>query len=119
MLGVLSRQTRQARGLSVFVLVIASRAIIARVLEVFFIFVVYTILPFGAVFAFRLAFNVAVFARAAWCALGAAFRVGELSGFTGSAVGEIGSIANFTTLTLMAYFHARFVAKLAGQTRQA
>ena len=62
--------------------------------------------------------HVAVSARAARCALGAAFRVRGFAGITVRAVGRLGSIADFANRTLVAFPQPRLVAELAGQARQ-
>ena len=72
----------------------------------------------GAILAV-LPLHVAVSARTAWCALGAAFRTRGLAGITVRAVGRLGSIADFANRTLVAFQQPRLIAELAGQAWQA
>ena len=72
----------------------------------------------GAILAV-LPLHVAVSARAARRALGAAFRIRGLAGVTVRAVDRLGSLADFAYRTLVAFQQPRLVAELAGQARQA
>ena len=91
----LAGQARQARRLTLRVLVEAFRTVVARrgigIVSC-------SVLAFVAILAI-LPLHVAVSARAAWCAPGAAFRIRRLTGGTVGTASCSGNIADFTGLT--------------------
>ena len=91
----LAGQARQARRLTLRVLVEACRTVVASLR---IIIVSCSVLAFVAILAI-LPLHVAVSARTAWCALGAAFRIRRLAGGTVETAGCSGNVANFTGLT--------------------
>ena len=111
----LAGQARQTRRLALRVLVEAFRTIVARR---GIIIISCSVLAFVAILAI-LPLHVAVSARAARRALGAAFRIRRPAGFAVSAQSGGLGLADFADSALVALQHARRVAKLSGQARQA
>ena len=111
----LAGQARQARRLTLRVLVEAFRTIVARrgigIVSC-------SVLAFVAILAL-LPLHVAVSARAARRALGAAFRVRGLAGGTVRAVGRLRRSTDLAYRTLVTFQQPRLVAELAGQARKA
>ena len=114
----LAGQARQARRLTLRVLVVALGAVVTRfgVVLVFVLFVD-TEPAFGAIFAFD-SCDVAVLAGAARRALGAAFRIRRLTCGTVETGCCSGNIANFSALTDFARNQPFRVCEFARNARQ-